>query len=872
MTTHAPGAVERAPLWPAVVLRQPTLAALTALLEEPAVAAAAWRAWQTATTAPATPLDDDWRQRTLQQLRHRAPSLYRLWQQRALAYFQRTGNAAEQLFHFDQLADSLLAQQAYDDLARLLDTYQLPALPQARHLHAYLSGVLACEHHRHAAAAARFDELLDQPAVDPTLLPRIWNSRGVNAQYRGRYDEALRCYRYAHDLFVAQGNRLGQAKTLFNLGTAHRHLHELPAAASAFQDSLALLDQLDARDWQTYALNGLGLVYTGLGRWSEAEQIYQRVASTCQSVDDREGAGIAYINLGELYLFAGRWNDAAAALQTAAQLVTTPLAQIEVHLNQGLQYAARQDLVTAGWHFQAAGALAVDHQSIRYQVWALYFYGNVLSAQQDDVTALTCYMQAMTLVETLRGQIELSDIRSHLFTTWQPVYMAAILACVRLEQPKQALALAERARARAFFDLLGHDHTSRLQIPARTPLDADEICQHLRPGTAALVYFCTGAPLTPSLPVDTLPPHHALTTMLWPPSAIVGFTVSAQGVTGQRLPLTPEVLDQRAFDHDGRTLVGMTPGDNGQLLNPWTLPIVYDALLAPLLGRLAAPGHEALATLCIVPHGPLHRVPFHALRDQAARDLLAEGYDVVVAPSLSAWLQATPPPPPARSDMVFAYAPDLAHAHAEAEAVARLLGVRAIVGEQARQSTFLAAASQARVLHCSCHGTFDRQAPLQSALHLADGRVTVADLLAADHWPMDLVFLSACESGRSDVEGADELMGLVRGFLLGGTRAVVVSLWRVDELATRLLVELFYQAYVGGAHAPAHALRLAQLAVRTMTWAALVDRLTHNGDTPAVIQATVDRLAGMNESWRMPDTNCPFAHPYFWAGFVVVGS
>lgn len=790
----------------------------------------------------------------------------------ASLHFQQTGAVAEQLFHFDQLADGLLAQQAYDDLARLLDTSVLPAVPQAQHLHAYLSGVLACERHRHAEATAVFDSLLDQPDIDPTLLPRIWNSLGVNAQYRGRYDEALHCYHHAHDLFATQGNPLGQAKTLFNLGTAHRHLYDLTAAASAFQHSLALLDQIEARDWQTFALNGLGLVYTGLGRWSEAEQIYRRVASACQLVEDSEGAGIAYTNLGELFLFTGRWAEAAAALQGAAQLVTTPLAQIEVHLNQGLHDAAQQDLPAAVVHFAAAYALAADHDNIRYQVWALYLHGQVLSAQQDDAAALVRYHQALALVETLRGQIEQGDIRSHLFTTWQPVYMAAVLTCVRLGQPKEALALAERARARAFFDLLGHAHTPHPQVPARTPLSADDICHQLPPDSAALVYFCTGAPVTASILPDAGTPHPALASMLWPSSAIIGFTVSRAGVTAQRLPLAPDVLDQRAFDHDGRTLVGLTPGDNGQLLNPWTLPIVYDALLAPLLARLTVPASGDPANLCIVPHGPLHRIPLHALHDQAGRDLLAQGYAVIVAPSLSAWLQEAPPPPPARSDAVFGYAPDLQHAQAEARVVAGLLGVGALVGTRARRSDFLAAASRARVLHCSCHGTFDRRAPLQSALHLADGRVTAADLLAAEHLPMDVVFLSACESGRSEVEGADELMGLVRAFLLGGTRAVVVSLWRVDELATRVLAELFYQSYLGSHQTAARALCQAQLAARTLTWADLVRCLVRTGDRPEAIKQTTDRLAAMNEWWRTPDSNCPLAHPYFWAGFVVVGS
>ncbi len=854
-------------LWPAAVLRQPTLPALSAVLDDAGSATATWAAWQTVTQQSPDALDDRWRQRTLHHLRHDQPVLCRLWQQRALDYFRQCSDTAEQLYHFDQLADALLVQQAYEDLARLLDQSTLPAVPQATHLRTYLTGVLACERHAHAEATTTFEHLLVQPDIDPTLQARLWNSLGVNAQYLGRYDQALKSYCHACDLFVAQGNLLGQAKALFNLGTAHRHLGELPAAASAFQESLVLLEQLEARDWQTFALNGLGLVDTGLGRWAEAEQIYRRVAVLCESVDDREGAGIAYNNLGELFLFTGRWDSATAALDAAGALVSTPLSRIEIQLNQGLRSMALHDLPAAAVRFQAAHTLATQHRNVRYQILALYLTGNVLGAQHRDEEALTQYQQALALVETLRGQIEESDVRSHLFTTWQPVYMAAVLACVRLARPEEALTWAERARARAFFDLLGHHDVSQTITPARTPLDTSDICRRLKPATAALVYFCTGPGSA-----RAHAPDNALTSILWPPPAIVGFTVSTTGVTAEALPLSPAVLEQRAFDHDGRALVALTPGENGQLLTPWVLRIGYDALLAPVLARFAASALEELDTLCIVPHGPLHRVPIQALPDPAGSDLLTRGFDVIVAPSLSAWLENPPSLPPARPDAVFGYAPDLVHAQAEAIAIARLLGVRPLVGHQARQAGFLAAARRARVLHCSCHGTFDRHAPLRSALHLADGCVTAADLLAAGSLPMDLVFLSACESGRSEVEGADELMGLVRAFLLGGTRAVVVSLWRVDELSTRVLAELFYEAYVGDQQPPARALRLAQLGVRNLTLTGLADRLARDGLPGDAIDTTLERLVAMNATWSVADHRFPLAHPYFWAGFVVVGS
>ncbi len=62
----------------------------------------------------------------------------------------------------------------------------------------------------------------------------------------------------------------------------------------------------------------------------------------------------------------------------------------------------------------------------------------------------------------------------------------------------------------------------------------------------------------------------------------------------------------------------------------------------------------------------------------------------------------------------------------------------------------------------------------------------------------DLVVLSACETGRGDVESAEGLIGLTRAFLVAGADRVLCSLWRVDDAATRALMEKFYEEWNKG--------------------------------------------------------------------------
>ncbi len=94
---------------------------------------------------------------------------------------------------------------------------------------------------------------------------------------------------------------------------------------------------------------------------------------------------------------------------------------------------------------------------------------------------------------------------------------------------------------------------------------------------------------------------------------------------------------------------------------------------------------------------------------------------------------------------------------------------------------------------------------------MADGPLTLRDAAAL---PIEagLVTLSACETGLSRVAPGDELLGLVRGFLMGGAPMVLASAWTVDDRATADLMSAFYGEWVNGAE-PAQALRSAQRAL-----------------------------------------------------------
>ena len=126
-----------------------------------------------------------------------------------------------------------------------------------------------------------------------------------------------------------------------------------------------------------------------------------------------------------------------------------------------------------------------------------------------------------------------------------------------------------------------------------------------------------------------------------------------------------------------------------------------------------------------------------------------------------------------------------------------------------------------RIVHFATHGLLDSVHPERSGLVLSmidragrrqDGFLGLADVYNLN-LPVELVVLSGCETGLGrDIQG-EGLIGLTRGFMYAGAMRVVATLWNVNDLATAVLMETFYQAMLHNGKAPSAALRLAQLSM-----------------------------------------------------------
>jgi CHAT domain-containing protein len=186
----------------------------------------------------------------------------------------------------------------------------------------------------------------------------------------------------------------------------------------------------------------------------------------------------------------------------------------------------------------------------------------------------------------------------------------------------------------------------------------------------------------------------------------------------------------------------------------------------------------------------------------------------------------------------------LPYSHEEAEAIANVAPpgqtMLALDFKASRATAISPALSQYRIVHFATHGIMDAEHPELSGIILSlvdengveqDGYLRLHEIYDLN-LPVELVVISACESGIGKHLKGEGLIALTRGFMYAGAARVVASLWKVDDAATAALMAEFYKEMFTNARKPAAALRAAQLSV------------------------------SKQKRWH---------EPYFWAGFVIQG-
>lgn len=657
------------------------------------------------------------------------------------------------------------------------------------------------------AIAGKLD-LAFQLNVNHQLLALIWWELNQFARAYAALDEAVVHARRAE-------KPLEVASAFNNRGIIHRRAGELDLALDSFRQALEIDKALRSRWGQGYDHRNIGLTLHRMKKWEEAGTHLEEAVRICEEIEDRVNLARALFALGDLRLSQGR-----------------PKAG-EHLLKRALKDARALSLPEVEWR-------------------ALRALGTLHRRKGETSKALEFFTQGVEVVEGLRGGIKVHEFRSGFLSNKMDIYEDTVSVLLEMGRKEDAFLYAERSRARTFVDILAGQEIS-LRTPEEQELYGKQrrLATQIRAVTVSLrnerdpkrrQRFSEQLKELQRSYSNVLADIHAANPQL---SQFV--TIKVPSLEETHALLAPEVTlvvyylmkDRTAIWvlRNGKLHLRTVPANRealGREVKEFRLMIQNRELVDEVKQRaeklhstLLVPISDLIAqskVLGIVPHGSLHYLSFAALFDGEA--FLVEKFPLFYLPSASFMSHAFAGEPEKNREQLEVLvvgnpdvgdpAYELPFTEKEVLSLKRnFVNVTALTRENATEDWVRANAGRFDVVHLGVHGSFEPATPLFSALLLAsgpkeDGKLELHEVTGL-RLKAHLVTLSACQSGLGTLTSADELVSLSQAFAYAGTRAILSTLWRVDDVSTALVAKHFYRAYVR--RGKAVSLRHAQLQV-----------------------------------------------------------
>ncbi len=620
-----------------------------------------------------------------------------------------------------------------------------------------------------AELASNAAERLAQLGVRYERAKAILN-RAIAVFRLGYAAQALRLLRQSKVLFQREGNPVWEATVDFYRAAFLLDQGKLDAARASA--NLAM-DRLNSGPLASKSISSLLLlvkVEIQAGRWAEAWRFFERAQSKGREADTLPLRFQLAMQEATLRQAQGDYGGAWTSYEHAASILETLRGQFG---SDGLRlsflsdkagcYERLSELALRGWVARPLEDILELVEQVKSRSLA------DAMVQQDEETE-----EEGVDVRTLREQL-----------SW----------CYRqLDRAESATANADvdvdlRTRIQGIERQLRSEWSARSakRLDAPGGFSGDAVRRILAPNESLIEYFATGGDL-------------------------FAFVMTSAGLYSRHLGSVAELESVcRLFRFQMSRGLGTAVRDRGS--QAWLdatlghLRRLYRFLVYPLERWLSA-GHWV-----VIPHGVLHRLPFHALYD--GDRYLADYRTVSSAPAAKVHLLChSRPPSKTRSAVIFGV-PDSNAPQILDEVTrlgARIAGARLFVGEQATLGRWREEAPNSRLIHLATHGVFRQDNPLFSSVRLGDNRLALYDLYNI-RLHADLVTMSGCATGVQEPGGGDEHVGLARGLLVAGARAAQVSLWEVSDASTSSYMSTFY-THLGEGRTIAEAARQAMLAVR----------------------------------------------------------
>lgn len=693
-------------------------------------------------------------------------------------------------------------------------------------------------------------------------------SMGNLAAFRNRYADALRRLESSRDRYDLIGMPHQSAIAELEVADLYTELNLVNEAADAYKRVVKVFRGKRLRGEEARALLGLAKTSLWTGDIASARRSLARGRKLFESERNPAGQVVALLGLVRFALDAGRITDAERELRNAEKLLTADLVRQRTEMEllraeADLRRGNIADSKRALTDLMSKAVRSGDNETARQ---ASIFLGEIALAAGDKRRAKAHFKRAVEHTEGIFETVGAEQLRIAFSEDKFRPYLLLAANFIDQNELTSAFEVIEMSRARALNESMGGRAKAKKRderidaaanelnwlykrLESAAAADRDDILAKIsnrEKDLAAHRLRLTGRAAGPRKAVKRVVGNglakrvsqvagrqHTIIEFFEIEGEISAFVIDGNGISVSRGLCTADeishLLDELRLQFGTMRYGAALPAAfraESKRRSETVLARLFDALVGPLLSRVRS------ASIVFIPCGVLNYVPFPALFHDG--DYLITNYEITVSPSAAVWITVSGRRRrKANSGLLIgiddATIPQVKNEIANVKR--SLMPARILFGKSATTAAFVELASQYDVLHLACHGEFRSDNPAFSYLKLADGRLTMHDISGLD-LRARLVTLSACETGISDIRNGDEIIGLSRGFLTAGASAMIVSLWNANDASTAKLMSLFYR-YLQRNGSPATSLRQAQSKMSKM----------NDGD----------------------------GHPYFWAGFVLVG-
>ncbi|AFZ57963.1 CHAT domain-containing protein [Anabaena cylindrica FACHB-243] len=691
-------------------------------------------------------------------------------------------------------------------------------------------------------------------------------------------EAAINSLKIALQIDKYESNEQDWAETQNNLGLAYlyrsqeRQKDDLQLAINYFDKALEVLTMEACQKQWAETQNNLGLVYYNLDRFPESIKVFQNAIKIKKISNDYLGCLKIGDNLGKTAFKLKRWTEAIEGYSIAIEALETSRSWIksESRRQEIIEESIDiyQNIVQACINIgQIDKAFEYSERSRSKRLVDLMASNNFSQSANIPPKVqelLQQYEELQQLIDAERQNHKSENNRSETRAVWQ-AYNEKIAS---LEVDKQQI----------WENLRREDPVLAGEIQVN-PLSLSEIQQLIdHPNTAILGFYTTNT--------DT---HIFIVRK----DRITLHTCTGEGLeTFQNWIVHNWLLPYKEYIEK-----------KSKKWESQIETILHEISQRLQLSEIINQHLKGIEELIIEPHLLLHQIPFAALPTGEYQESLVDKFLIRYTPSCQILDFCHQRPNIDIQSLEYGTVEDatddLYCARWEGEQIAKMYNIpvekRLIGSSQATRENYRQLAEQVQILHSCHHAESCLYNPLESQLKLADGTITLGQLMSPGWRLPNLVdvFLSCCETNLGTTPLTDDILTLSTGFLCAGARSVVSSLWSVDDLATSLFSIFYYQQRQQGKNRP-ESLKQAQIKLRELRKADLAEisnqinekekekelignRQQYNRNSVEYSKwedqynthAKINRL--IKQKLQISEPEFPFSHPRYWAAFICHG-